>query len=123
MPPIDRRSFLVHTAGAAAAMAIVPDLSRAATRFSAGTLNIGVIGAGRQGRAILGELVKIESAKVIAVCDSSESRMNGGVRRVEGADGFADHRQMLEKKKELQAVIVATPTHLHKQIVDRKSVV
>jgi predicted dehydrogenase len=117
MPPLDRRSFLVHSAGAAAAIAIVPDLSRAATFLGAEPLNVAVVGAGRQGRTILGELVKIDAAKVVAVCDSNESRMQGGVRRVEGAEGFTDHKQMLDKKKELHAIIVATPTHLHKDVV------
>jgi predicted dehydrogenase len=116
MPSYDRRSFLLHSAGAAAAIAIVPDLSKAATFFGAAPLNVALIGAGRQGRSILGEILKVETAKVVAVCDSSESRMQGGVRRVEGAEGFTDHKQMLDKRKDVQAVIIATPTHLHKQI-------
>lgn len=117
MPSYDRRSFLVHSAGAAAAMAILPDLSKAATFLGMAPMNLAVVGAGRQGRAILGELVKIEGAKVTAVCDTSESRMSGGVRRVEGAVGYPDHKQMLDKAKDVQGVIIATPTHLHKDIV------
>lgn len=116
MPSYDRRSFLVHTAGAAAAMAIVPDLTRAASFFGSAGLAIGVIGAGRQGRSILGELTKYNAAKVIAVCDSSDSRLEGGLRRVEGAEGFADYRAMLDMRKDLQAVVIATPTHMHRQI-------
>jgi predicted dehydrogenase len=117
MTPCDRRSFLMHSAGAAAAIAIVPDLSRAATFLGMAPLNIALVGAGRQGRAILGELLKIEGCKVVAVCDTSDSRMQGGVRRVEGAEGFTDHKAMLEKRKDIQAVVIATPTHEHRQVV------
>jgi predicted dehydrogenase len=33
-----------------------------------------------------------------------------------GAKGFADWREMIEKGKELKAVVIATPTHQHKDI-------
>jgi predicted dehydrogenase len=85
--------------------------------LGAAPMNVALIGCGRQGRAILGELLKVEGAKIVAVCDSSDSRMQGGLRRVEGAEGFTDHKQMLDKRKDIQAVIIATPTHLHKDIV------
>lgn len=111
-----RRDFVVQTAGAMSVMALVPQFVPTA-RASAEPLGVALIGAGRQGRAILGELQKMESVKILGVCDSEESRMNSGVRRVQGADGFTDHKAMLEKLAGVKAVVIATPTHLHKQIV------
>jgi len=112
----DRRTFIKQTAGAAAVVAFLPDLSLAARSNAADPLQVAVIGAGRQGRAILAELQKIPAAKVVALCDSDDSRLQSGLRRSQNAEGFADYKAMLGKKKEIQAVIIATPTHLHRQI-------
>jgi predicted dehydrogenase len=110
-----RREFIVQTAGALAAIPLIPELSFAARPPSAGPIQVALIGAGRQGRAILGELQKMENVKIAAVCDTDESRMTAGVRRVPGAEGLREHRAVLDKK-DIQAVIIATPTHLHTQI-------
>lgn len=126
----NRRDFLTQSAGALAAFAIVPNfaaIGAAKSSASSGallgvmgnqSLNVGLIGAGRQGRAILGELAKIDGVRVVAVCDDNESRLRAGARRVQGAEAFGDYREMLEKQTEMRAVIVATPTHLHRRIVE-----
>lgn len=114
MNDLDRRMFLKASAGAAAVVALMPELSLASSLFAADPLNIALIGAGRQGRAILTELQKISAAKVIAVCDTDDSRLQSGLRRTQNAEGFSDYRAMLDKKKDVQAVVIATPTHLHK---------
>jgi predicted dehydrogenase len=113
---IERRTFLTHTAGALAAMAIMPEVLPAAVRRSGAPLAVGVIGIGRQGRAILGELQKLDAVKVAAVCDTDSARLEAGVKRTQGAQGYADHKQLLDKAKDVQALFIATPTHLHKQI-------
>jgi predicted dehydrogenase len=120
-----RREFLVQSSGAVgglgvmlggmSAMAIVPATAlAAAARRLAGPVNVGLIGGGRQGRAIIGELQKMENVKIAAVCDSDESRASGAARRATGAASFTDHRTMLDSVKDLSAVIIATPTHLHR---------
>jgi predicted dehydrogenase len=76
-----------------------------------------VIGAGRQGRAILDELQKIDAVDVAAVCDVIPGRVASGIERAPGAAGFADHRALLDARADIEAVIVATPTHLHRAIV------
>lgn len=118
MNPTDRRSFMQAAAGAMAAMAILPDLDlHASTAARRGDpVAIGVVGVGRQGRAIIGELQKIDGASVAAICDTDEARLRSGRRRVPNAPAFADYRRMLDEQSDLSAVIVATPTHLHKQV-------
>jgi predicted dehydrogenase len=115
MAPTDRRSFLSHGAGLAGAIALAPAL-RAARALGPGLepAEVALIGAGKQGRAILGELVKLESVKVVAVCDTSDSRLKSGLRRVQGAQGYATHAEMIAAHPALRAVFVATPTHLHR---------
>lgn len=112
-----RRDFIVQSAGALAAIPIIPDLAFASARRppAGAPIQVALIGAGRQGRAILGELQKMENVKIAAVCDTDESRMTAGVRRVPGADGLREHRAVLDKK-EIQAIVIATPTHLHTHI-------
>ena len=114
--PTNRRDFIRTSAGALAAMAIVPDLALGRSlRLDA--MPVGLIGAGRQGRVLMGEIQKIPGATIAAVCDPVESRLAAGLRRAPGAQGFADHRALLERS-DIQAVFIATPTHLHRTIAE-----
>ena len=118
MGPSDRRAFLSRGAGLAGALALSPAL-RAARALAPGRepVEVAVVGAGKQGRAILGELGKLDSVRVVAVCDTSESRLKSGLRRVKDAVGHASHDELLAAHPALRAVFVATPTHLHRQVV------
>ena len=110
----DRRDFLQHSLGALAAVALTPTLAELSpSRSSSATLVVGLIGAGRQGRALLQELQQIEGVEIAAICDVDEGRLKRAERRVRGLRGYATYQEMLEKEKTMQAVVVATPTHLH----------
>ena len=109
---------MVQTAGAAAAFALVPDLSAAALPVQDAPLRVGLVGAGRQGRAIVAEFQKLPGVELAAVCDTAPGRLESMVGRVKGAEGFPDHRALLDKRPEVTAVVVATPTHLHRAIVE-----
>ncbi|MCA9290603.1 MAG: Gfo/Idh/MocA family oxidoreductase, partial [Phycisphaerales bacterium] len=112
----DRRSFIRHGGAALAAITLLPELASALPRVTGAPLPVAVIGAGRQGRALLGELQKMEAVEVVALCDRDERRLDSGVRRAPGAEAFADHRALLDRRKDVEAVFVATPTHLHRAI-------
>jgi predicted dehydrogenase len=116
-----RRSFLVSTTGSLAGLVLLPDLGLAGPRRIRGKdgapLKVGVIGVGRQGRQIVQELQQIAGAEVSALCDTSRPRLAAGLRQAARAEGFADHRELLEKREDVTALIVATPTHLHRAIV------
>ena len=64
MTETDRRSFIVQSAGALVGMALLPDLTMAAPRQDS-KRSVAVIGTGRQGRAIIGQLQKIEDRKIL----------------------------------------------------------
>jgi predicted dehydrogenase len=115
MTEVDRRSFMTHAAGGIAAMALVPNL-QALANYSLNTpLRVGVIGAGRQGREILGELAKLPDVEVTAICDVDQRRLSSGLRRSSGAEGFDTVEALLSSGK-VDAVAVATPTHTHKDV-------
>ena len=70
----DRRQVLLGAGGAAASIALSPELLAAPRRLSA-PVRLALIGAGRQGRAIMGELAKFTDVTLGAVCDSDERRL------------------------------------------------
>jgi predicted dehydrogenase len=113
-----RRDFLASAAGSLAAFSLLPEVLPAAPqRMPSGeAMPIAIIGIGRQGRQIVGELQSIEAVKIAAIVDSDPARLESGVRRSQGAEGFADHKALLDKRKDIKAVILATPTHTHKEI-------
>ncbi len=114
----DRRTFLTQSLGALAGASLLPILpmerARDSLRHPRRRVGIGLIGAGRQGRAILDELLRLD-VEVMAVCDVIESRARSGAERAGGARAYTDHRTLLGTEGEVEAIIVATPTHLHRE--------
>jgi predicted dehydrogenase len=112
-----RRSFITQAAGALAGFAILPEYAHAgASPGRAG--RVAVIGIGRQGRAIIAELQKLEGIEIGAVADVVEGRARIGTERAPGATAFTDHRALLQSATGIDAVLVATPTHRHRAIVE-----
>ena len=114
-PSPSRREILRTGAGALAAFALSPELAALKPPGSRRACKLAIIGVGRQGRSILGELQKIDGAEVAAVADDNPSRLKSGLRRARGATGYASAAELLEKEAGVEAVIVATPTHLHRE--------
>lgn len=113
-----RRDFLIHGGGSLVGAVLLPELALTGPRRLREPRSIGVIGVGRHGRQILQELQQIEGAKIVALCDTSPSRLASGLERAPAAEGFADHRVLLERRKDVESFIIATPTHRHRQIVE-----
>ncbi len=117
---IDRRDFLK---GAAATVALLLTAEQAiaaeggAEAAVAGPpVKIGVIGLGQWGKEILSNLAKIPSAQVTAICDTYEPYVRKGKEIAPNAATFADYKAVLSSP-DVEAVVVATPTHQHKEIV------
>ena len=113
----DRRTFLAHTAGAVAGLAIVPESYELFPAVQGGPLRVGIVGTGRQGRAIVTELQKIDQVQIAALCDTSAARLKTAAERVKDAAAYPDHGAMLAAGSDIKAVIIATPTHTHRGIV------
>ena len=77
---------------------------------------IGVIGTGASGRRHLRALAEGEHAEVVAICDAHEPSLEEAKRLAPHAEAFRDYRQLLDRS-EVDAVIVAVPNHLHRQVV------
>lgn len=118
--PHDRRTFITQTMGALSGLALLPHPSLLLPQLQAPaqSVKVALIGTGRQGRAMLAELAKIPQVEVAALCDRSASRLASAQTRAKGAEVFEDHRALLDKRPDITAAIVATPTHLHRAIVE-----
>ncbi len=131
-----RRRFLATTSAAAAAT-LVPRHVLGGPGFVAPSdkVNVAVIGAGGQGRTNIRALFQEKDCQVIAIADPAEDwdlsafyfggRAGRGPVRAEIESTYAattpnyrcatyeDFRVMLEKEKAIDAVLIATPDHLH----------
>lgn len=114
---LNRREFVKMGAGMMSALSLAP---AAAAMFkpleSDEPVSVAVIGMGKQGRLLLGELQKFDFMTVAAVCDSDERRLKSAQRRAPEARTYADAMALLEGEKEVGAVFLATPTHQHRAI-------
>lgn len=113
----DRRTFITHTAGAVVGIALVPESHELFPAVQGGPLRVAIVGTGRQGRAIVTELQKIEQVQIAALCDTSAARLKTAAERLKDVPTYADHGALLAAGSDIQAIVVATPTHTHGGIV------
>lgn len=78
-------------------------------------VNFGIIGLGAQGREIMTQLNKLPNAPIVALCDTYKAAFRRAAEAAPKASTHATYEELLANK-EVQAVVVATPTHLHKEI-------
>src|SRR5256885_14191748 len=107
-----RRRFIYSPAMAAGAAAIAgPAIAANTRKLSANDkLNIGVVGVMGKGSSDM-ELCSGEN--IVAICDVDEAGSAGARAKHPQAKFYRDFRKMLDNEKSLDAVIVATPDHLH----------
>jgi predicted dehydrogenase len=79
-------------------------------------VKVAVIGLGTWGRELLDQLARIPQADVAAVCDHYPAFLKRAGAKAPHAKRVEDYKAVLAED-EIKAVIVATPTHLHKEIV------
>lgn len=110
--PISRREFLGRTAAGAAAVTIIPRHVLGGKGYTAPSdkLNIAAIGAGGKGASDV-QAASIEN--IYALCDVDDERAGETYMAFPKAKQYNDFRVMLEKEKEIDAVMVSTPDHSH----------
>ena len=110
---LSRRAFLSATAATAAVFSIVPRhvVARGKEKPPSERLNVAGIGAGGQAGRDLD--VVSRKANIVALCDVDDERGSDSFKKWPGAAKYKDYRVMLEKEKGIDAVIVATPDHVH----------
>ncbi len=109
-----RRAFLKATAVASFGFQLVPRhvLGQGQTPPSA-KLNIAGVGIGGQGGGVLGDM---KTENIVALCDVDWAKAAGTFNNFPNAEKFKDYRVTLEKRKDIEAVMIATPDHMHAPI-------
>ncbi len=114
---INRRTFLRSSAIVGAGLVLSPVVRGVGRGGSAEEINVAIIGAGTQGRILLKDCLNIPNVRFKAVCDIWSYSERYASRRLKAykheVNTYADYREMLEKEKDLDAVIVATPDWVH----------
>src|ERR1051326_4052020 len=134
---LTRRKFLAGTAATVAGITLVPSHVLGGTKFVAPSekINLAIVGCGGQGQTNVRGLFQQPDVQMIAVADpvevqdlhafyfkseagrlpvkaEIEKHFSEKTPNYKVAD-FVDFREMLEKEKAIDAILCATPDHLH----------
>ena len=113
---LTRRAFAKRAAVATAAFQVIPGhvLGLNGQTPPSNRLNVAGVGVGGMG----GHNIKVcsEVANIVALCDVDVNYAAKTFKAHPGAKTYTDYREMLDKQKDIDAVVVATPDHTHAPI-------
>ena len=108
---MNRRHFL-GTAAATTAFSVIPGRVLGSTGHTAANDKVNIAGIGIGGVGFV-NLKNLESQNIVALCDVDHQNVAKVFDRYPNAKRYKDYRQMLEKQKDIDAVLIATPDHSH----------
>lgn len=126
---INRRSFISKAALGAGALTVIPRHVMGGKGFLSPSdrINLGYIGVGKQSHGLLRFINGCPETIVLAACDvdklklksfrdaaekTNSAKLNGGKQAV---DTYEEYRELLSRK-DIDAVVIATPDHWHAMI-------
>jgi len=114
----DRRGFLHSAAVTGTRLMFAQVVFGQANRDEkSDDINVALLGAGEQGKVLMEACRKIRGICFKAVCDIWPYNLNWLSRRLRAYrhehNTYEDYKEMLEKEKDLDAVIIATPDFWH----------
>ncbi len=109
---LSRREFLGGSTAAAMAFTIVPShvLGGPGRKAPSEKLDIAGVGVGGMGKS---NVRACSTENIVALCDVDQAYADPVYKKYPKAKPWTDFRQMLDKQKNIDAVIVATPDHTH----------
>lgn len=124
---MDRRNFVKKTAATAAAVTVIPRHVMGGKGFVAPNdrINLGYIGVGKQSYTLLDSIGKCEETIVLAASDVYGVKRERFIREAEKnnakkvnatVEGYHYYRELLQRK-DIDAVVIASPDHWHAQMV------
>jgi len=116
---LSRREWIRGVAATAAGVTLIPsrlicgENANPVRAFKANEkVNVACVGVGGKGGGNLHELVGL-GANIVGLCDVDSGTLAKAAKKHASARTWADFREMLEKQKEIDAVMVSTPDHMH----------
>ncbi len=108
---MNRRRFLAASA-AAGAFNLFPRgvIARSGTVPPSEKMNIAGIGVGGMGAANMNECA---SENIVALCDVDSNYAAKTFKAYPNAKVYSDYRRMLDERKDIDGVVIATPDHTH----------
>lgn len=116
---INRRKFMRSAAATGAGLVFSPiSLGQTGAGKKLDDINVALLGAGGQGQVLMHACRKISGIRIQAVCDIWEAYNQKRVSLILGKYGhehrtYVDYKEMLDKEKDIDAVIIATPDFWH----------
>ncbi len=116
---MNRREFVKNGAIATAGLSVLPKGNLLA--FPKDKVRLGYIGVGARGMSHISEGVLREDVEIVAICDTQESSLkicrefiakHGKPAAVEYTGGLDAYKRLIERK-DIDAVIIATPWQFH----------
>ena len=111
-----RRNFIKKSSAVGAGIFIVPRnvLGGAGYTSPSDQLNLAAIGSGGKGISDIANASVNGRERVTALCDVDFSgSASRSVKRFPNAKLYADFREMLDNEKDIDAITISTPDHVH----------
>ena len=108
---VTRRDFM-RAAAVVVGFTLVPRNVLGGPRHTPPSEKLNIAGVGIGGRGA-GDLHELESENIVALCDVDDKHAARVFRKYPDAKKYRDFRRMLDRQKNIDAVMVATPDHTH----------
>jgi predicted dehydrogenase len=114
---MNRRDFMKHAALTGAALSAATGVEAGRRIPASDRLAFGLIGAGARGQELLEAAQRVPGVSIVGISDAYTGRLERARSRTNGtATTHADYRELLARK-DVDAVIIATPDHWHTPMV------
>ncbi len=111
---MNRRSFISHSAIAAAFSSLSFDILKAQSKGANERVNIAFIGVGGRGAGHVRFAENSPLANIVAFADVDDARAAATFKAYPTVPRFRDFRKMLDRHgKDIDAVVISTPDHMH----------
>ncbi len=107
-----RRDFVKNVSASGLALTVVPSFTVSGLGHipPSDKLNIAGVGIGGKGKTNLRNMV---GQNIVALCDCDFDYADRVFKTYPKAKKYQDYRRMLEKQKDIDAMVIATPDHTH----------